>query len=433
MTHPYGIATQSFRSHGQPTPGALALKPVDPFATFLLLAQEIADCPIAYISLSADRDVRILSHSFPASFALAELPADLIIGPKTGETMIADMRLHPVMRHAAVIEYSPSFVFWAGVPLFAQDDTRPGMLGLLNYHPQTHSHATTRALEHLASLIARQISAEDERRESVAKRVIGLIDELNIHEVAADPHVLKGILRLAADQSPRPVETTALRIAGLADISNGVLNLTPEGRSILSAYGFCPGGRVATQLELDTDAKIAPTPAFGMQSTDNDDPAAFARLRIGETSYVIGKSVSGALAFLCEGSGEWQTLRNGLEEGWAEISAEIIQKSDRAIFDYVRMHMIQRRDAAIPQQEADFDLHGLCWRLRQRDDGNFLRLGDGDWHAVSTVIAPGEAGLRDAAVTMLLQHSPDIAARIAPDVHAWAMRIAAGASVMPFC
>lgn len=429
MTHPYGIAPQSFPDHAQPTPGPTAGKPADPLATFILLAQEIAECPIAYISLTADRHLRILSHSFPASFALAELPAGLSIGPND-ETVIADLRLHPVLRHAAVVEYSPSFVFWAGHPLVAQDGTRLGLLGLLDYHPRTHAAGTTRALEHLASLIARQISAGEERRQSVAKRVIGLIDELSDQKTDPDSHVLKGILRLAADRSPRPVETTALRIAGLVDVSNGLLSLTPEGRSTLSAYGFCPDLRMSTKPEAD-GAALAQTPVVAEKPAILDAPEAFARLRIGEKSHVIGTLPSGALAFCREGAAEWHALRNGVEEGWAEISAEIIQKSDTAIFDYVRMHMIQHHDAAIPTEDADFDLHGLGWGLRQTTEGAFLRLEKGDWHPVVVDIAPGEAGLRGAAAGLLLTHSPDIAERIASDVHAWARRIAAGASVMP--
>ncbi len=78
-----------------------------------------------------------------------------------------------------------------------------------------------------------------------------------------------------------------------------------------------------------------------------------ARLRIGEVHHDIARcDATDQMAFRITGTGgEWAVLENGLEEGWPEIAAEIIKRTRNATLDYVRMHMIHTRDAALPEGE----------------------------------------------------------------------------------
>ena len=132
-----------------------------------------------------------------------------------------------------------------------------------------------------------------------------------------------------------------------------MLLLTPPAKALLYTHGF--------RLSNPQGMKV-PEP----EAVPEPEPEAFkpmARLRIGEVHHDIARDdETDKFAFRITGSGQdWVLLDNGLEEGWPEMAAEIIKRTRDATFDYVRMHMIHKRDADMPAGEFLYDLYGMEW------------------------------------------------------------------------
>ena len=165
------------------------------------------------------------------------------------------------------------------------------------------------------------------------------------------------------------------------------------------------------------------------------EPEAFrpmARLRIGEVHHDIARDEeTDKFAFRITGSGQdWVLLDNGLEEGWPEMAAEIIKRTRNATFDYVRMHMIHKRDADMPAGEFLYDLYGMEWSVRGSPAMAEARGADGVWRAFEAGDIAADAP-RDFSARAAFTAIPGLAERIAADVHEWSKRIAAGSEITP--
>ncbi|MCE6952955.1 hypothetical protein LAZ29_18680 [Cereibacter sphaeroides] len=257
---------------------------------------------------------------------------------------------------------------------------------------------------------------------AVAQRMLALIEAVGEYDGRAAAHSLTGLLRLAAGEPPTLAESTSLQIAGLATIEDGHLALTPEGGEVLA--------RETTHRSQPPLPPAAPEPVV---TAGDESPAPLARLRIGPASYEIASYAgSDVLAFRTDADMAWRDLEADLSLGWFEIAAEILQRTRNALEEYVRMHMIRRREDACTDGQNGFDLYGLGWEVRETGTALLLRLdGDADWREVRPSALAHVTGMRERAAAALVAEVGDLRDRIGEDVHAWARRLAAGAMVEP--
>ncbi|MEA5160814.1 hypothetical protein U5903_08520 [Cereibacter johrii] len=260
--------------------------------------------------------------------------------------------------------------------------------------------------------------AETALPRALAQRMLALIDALGEYDGRAASHALTGLLRLAAGQAPTLAERTSLQIAGLIALDQGHPALTPEGQAVLAC---------------ETESQPQPMLPTPQPEEPAAGPAPFARLKIGGAVYeVAGVPDSDVLSFRIDPAADWCALDADLAAGWSEIAAEILQRTRNALEDYVRMHMIRRREEEDPAGGNGFDLYGIGWEVREAGSALLLRLdGEAEWQTVPAPALAHAAGFRERAAAALVAQVRDLRERIGEDVHAWAKRLAAGALVEP--
>lgn len=182
------------------------------------------------------------------------------------------------------------------------------------------------------------------------------------------------------------------------------------------------------------DASAVPDPAL--------EVAPFAKLTIGEGSYEVGTVLNDpagvgesheVLAFRAGADEPWQQLRAGLEDGWRPVAAEVVRKTRDALHDYVGMHMIRRSGAFCAGGRVSLTLFGFDWEVRLSSDGKRaqVRLPEMSWEEVDPKLVKEYDDFKELAIASLIKSRPSIHKVFEDDVEAWALRLAAGASVVP--
>ena len=267
--------------------------------------------------------------------------------------------------------------------------------------------------------------------------LLDMITALRDHDPGAASHTLVGLLRMACEGIATPVEQTALRIAGLAEIEGQELNLTRTAYHLLGRFssgeyeGDVKSGRIHADND-DTEAEKSAADIISEQS-----PELIARLRIGGVDYMIGEiPAMEMLVFhrMDDPDSEWKNLNNTVEEGWSQVAAEIIAQTRDTTREYIRMHMIHRRNINAGDNIRLFDLYGFEWYLRTNEDEtvDVTLSGREDWSPVDLEgINSLEDEIGEVAVRALLIALPEAREHFSRDISDWSRRIAAGASVMP--
>ncbi len=400
--------------YGKPADGAdvrrqgQSLAAAQDFGAVAALARAISGAGGACIRLVQGGVARVMF--FPAREGVQDLPPALLRAERAGA--VEDAGLHGLQ-------------FWAGFPLRAPSGAVLGLLGVMDEQPRALSQGVLAQLQMLADVVAAEVALADAAVALLARRTLQLIEDVvEIDDGAASP-VLRGLLRFACGETPNSTEAMALRIAGLADAKAGKLVLTAVAEGILAQQGF---GQAASEMDLAAPAAVA-------AAAEPEEAEAFspmARLRIGEVFHDIARSDAlGALGFRLTGATDgWQVLDNGLEEGWPEIIAEVLRKTRDVVMDYVRMHMIHERDAALPEGQYRYDLYGMGWTVRGTPDYAEVSVDGADW-VVFDATGVGHDQPRDFSALAAMTAYPDLGARIGADVHEWCKRIAAGSEVTP--
>ncbi|CUH68563.1 hypothetical protein TG4357_03668 [Thalassovita gelatinovora] len=168
--------------------------------------------------------------------------------------------------------------------------------------------------------------------------------------------------------------------------------------------------------------------------------APFARLAIGESAYEVGtvKTDTEAvnreiLAFRSVGDEAWKQLKAGLDDGWRPVAAEVVRNTRDALHDYVRMHMIRRSGKFHAGDKVSLTLFGFDWEVRVSSDGKRVqvKLPETAWEEVDRALVQEYSDMKELAIAALIRFSPSIHKVFEDDVDAWALRLAAGASVTP--
>ena len=260
---------------------------------------------------------------------------------------------------------------------------------------------------------------------------LDLINALRGYDPGAASHTLMGLLRMATRGTASPVEQTALRIAGLADLNGTEFNLTDEATDLLHCFST---GEFNGEMADRTEQR--PAVAEPEDTTDylkaGGEPEPLARLNIGGTNYLIGELADlNMLAYRLDTDLEWTHLKNTVEEGWSEIAAEIIAATRDTTHDYIRMHMIHRRNAQVGENTVLFELFGFEWFIRFGENKCETRVGGIDWVELDIEGLDREEDMSKIAVKALLTAVPNASERFADDIKEWSLRLAAGAMVMP--
>lgn len=383
------------------------------------LARTIAGCERACIQLDHDETGVQRAAFFPALTGVAALPAALLPNGR-GMAQLDGPMLTEEMAAAGL----PDLAFWAGFALKSQGGRVLGVLGVMDSRPRALSDAVLLQLTQLAGILSLGIGMATSVIRVLARQTLGVIEDVREMDEGAASASLTGLMRYAAGRMPSSSEAMAMRIAGLAELRDGMLVLTDPAQSILYTHGF----RVSEREDEDAPEAAAAAPEAAMPKEFHT----MARLRIGEVHHDIARDdETEKFAFRITGSGaDWMLLDNGLEQGWPEMAAEIIKRTRNATFDYVRMHMIHRREAQMEAGEYLYDLYGLEWAVRGTPDHAEAKGPDGQWR-VFDASAASHDNPRDFSALAAFAAIPDLQARIGEDVHEWSKRIAAGSEITP--
>jgi|GEM_PF-3789238 len=393
---------------------------VDPedFAAVADLAKSISGCSRAFIRLADPDSGQMRLAFFPPLPGVTDLPAALLPDGQ-GISRMSGPSLQEEMRAAGL----PGLAFWGCFTLRSVEGRVLGELGVMDEARHDLPEAVMAQLAQLAEILARGVGMAASTIRVLARQTLGLLEDIGeIDGDAASPAVM-GLLRYAAGRVPSSSEAMAMRIAGLAEVEGGLLLLSPAANGMLYNRGFrlAETAPVAVPEEVATVAPVA---------TADFQPVA--RLRIGEVHHDIARDeVTERFAFRFTGTQDpWTVLEKGLEDGWPEMTAEVIAKTRNATFDYVRMHMIHKRDASTVAGEFVYDLYGLEWTVRGTPDHAEARGEDGVWRTFDAAHI-GHDAPRDFSALAAFTAIPDLVAKIGSDVHEWSKRIAAGSEVTP--
>ena len=387
------------------------------FASVAELARGIAGCERVCIRLQDEDTGEMRIAFFPDLPGVHDLPPTLLPNAR-GMAQMDAASLKDEMSAAGL----PDLAFWAGFALKSGSGRVMGVLGLMDNRSRDLSDSVLQQLQQLAGILAMGVTMAASVIRVLARQTLGVIEDVaEVEEGAASP-ALTGLMRFASGRLPSNAEAMAMRIAGLADLSNGMLLLTPPAKAILYTHGFRLSDPQGMPVE---DPVLMAEP----------EPEAFrpmARLRIGEVHHDIARDEeTDKFAFRITGTEDaWVLLDNGLEEGWPEMAAEIIKRTRNATFDYVRMHMIHHRDADMPEGEFLYDLYGMEWAVRGTPDHAETRGADGIWRRFEASHLDPEA-TRDFSAWAAFAAIPGLAEKIGQDVHDWSKRIAAGSEITP--
>lgn len=161
--------------------------------------------------------------------------------------------------------------------------------------------------------------------------------------------------------------------------------------------------------------------------------SAFAKISIGERSYDVAEATqeTDMLAFRNAGQEEWLALDRKIEDGWVQITSDILLLDPDVLFDFLQTHAVHCRNNIDDNTELDFDTLGVKWsaRLLENRDGE-VRFDNEDWrYARLGLRAPSEG--RRRAIMLLLAALPDARAVFEPHITNWASRIAKGVQIEP--
>lgn len=420
VAHLYGLNPVSSEAPRAPR---IFVEPED-FSSVAELARSISGCARACIRLEDAETGEMRLAFFPELPGVRDLPAALLPDGR-GQARLSGPSLRQEMQAAGL----PDVAFWAGFTLRSLDGRMLGVLCLMDEVPRELSETALTQLRHLAQILSRGIGMAASTIRAMARQSLGLMEDLAELEEGAVSPAVTGLLRYAAGRVPTSGEAMAMRIAGLAEMSGGMLLLTPTAKDILYTHGF----RLANPRAVEVMEAAEEPVVIALDAA----PAAtefhtMARLRIGEVHHDIARDdETEKFAFRITGSDDpWVVLDNGLEEGWPEMAAEIIKRTRNATFDYVRMHMIHNREAAHAPGEFVYDLYGIGWAVRGTPDHAEARGEDGVWRVFAASHISHDAP-RDFSALAAFAAIPDLAERIGADVHEWSKRIAAGSEVTP--
>lgn len=229
MAHLYGL--NPIRSEAPRAP-RMFVEPGD-FATVADLALAISGCAHVCIRLANPESGEARVAFFPEMDAAGDLPATLL---PDGQGAVE--RCGAALAQELAAAGLPAMSFWIGLPLRSMEGRALGVLGVMDAQERSLPEPVLAQLTHLAEILSRGIGMAASTIRTLARQSLGLIEDVaELQGDVASP-AMTGLLRYAAGREPSPGEAVAMRKAGLAELSEGVLRLTPMARDMLYIHGF---------------------------------------------------------------------------------------------------------------------------------------------------------------------------------------------------
>lgn len=402
---------------------------------------ELAVLALLAASISGAREVRLVFRdAVDDTFrsALAQTGTDVAVDPKLKVMPVsAGQRFAPVVN--TDIPTGMSDEVNVRLPVRIEPEGVFAALDLDRCRADVLSTVRSMQLSAIGLIMGVRLQRLQADLQASCQTALGIIEAMSETQDDAASRTLTGLLRVLAKIPPRSVEVTALRIAGLAELVDGELRLTDEARSILARLGGVgPDRTLLPRVALNSDwleELHAQEPAESEEAPAATDVQQFSCLKIGESVFDIGECAEpeGQLAFRRSAGGDtWQTLTNRIVDGWNEIAAEVISRTQDVIQEYVVMHMIRRRDVQVEDGVEVFNLYGIEWHVMVRDGRVMARIKPDDWADLPDADKLVSMASRDRAVAALRAILSDLDDQVGRDAEAWSRRMALGATVMPF-
>lgn len=229
MAHLYGL--NPIRPEAPRAP-RMFVEPGD-FATVAELALALSGCARVCIRLVNPETGEAQVAFFPETGTAGDLPAMLL---PDGQGAIE--RRGAEVAQAMATAGLPKMALWIGFPLRSVEGRTLGVLGVMDVQERSLPEPVLAQLAHLAEILSRGIGMAASTIRTLARQSLGLIQDVaELQGDVASP-AMTGLLRYAAGREPSAGEAIALRKAGLAELAEGVLRLTPMARDVLYIHGF---------------------------------------------------------------------------------------------------------------------------------------------------------------------------------------------------
>lgn len=342
----------------------------------------------------------------------------------------ADPFLPQGVRKLPMAAGSPTDFLDIGIDLDAGASAPVAMLELGRVPAGWASRDRLKGVEHLRTLLTRQVDALAGGPAIVAQTILRLVTLLRELDDNSVSHSFAGLLNALAGRQPSRVEVMALRICGLAgstpsrtegnevvlsDVALDLLDQAGMGRTSVP-LAFVP----AHDGEMPRMAVVAP-PAL----------APFARARIVERDYDVAEDEpTGLFWFRPTGTEEpWVLLANNASDGWTAIAAEILCETSDMTVEFSQMHLIRRRDLPTDQVAEAYELNGTVWWMRDSESGMEARLEGGAWQPCAV---DRDLPAKKRALVALVMIDPAVTDRMTDQVRDWTRRMAQSVQVVPY-
>jgi hypothetical protein len=205
----------------------------DDFAPVAELARAISGCSRVCICLSNPETSETRLTFFPALEGVSGLPASM------GRQRLATVRVVQEFDTEELAALGlPKLAYWAGFALKSTEGRSLGVLGVMDERPVDLAEPVLAQLGQLAEVLSRGIGMAASTIRTLARQSLGLIEDIAELQKDVPSPAMTGLLRYAAGRVPSPGETVAMRKAGLADLVEGTLMLSPMARDMLYIHGF---------------------------------------------------------------------------------------------------------------------------------------------------------------------------------------------------
>lgn len=316
------------------------------------------------------------------------------------------------------------------IDLLAENEHPIARLVLCGVPRNWKSKARKRCLDRLAGTLCDQLMALRDGPRIVASGMLALIEQLVDLDSNVNTPTLTGFLRVVSGKPPTRSQLIALQISGLVE-SHGAFGSPAEIMITDIAHDVMKRSGLGAATEphhaaLSQTATIIAEPVEAQEV----DLQPHATLRIMERDYLIAEHpITEVLHYRAETEAEWACLSHSSADGWTKIAAEIIHSDVDVVAEFVKMHLIRRRDLPTAELAEAFEILGKVFWLRRAEAGIESCVAAGAWHALD--VDP-ELPPRERAQAAALKLGPQMRISVDSAARDWADRMAQAVKVSPF-
>lgn len=160
----------------------------------------------------------------------------------------------------------------------------------------------------------------------------------------------------------------------------------------------------------------------------------FATLTIGPKSFVISADDEMThIAFDHPDTGQRVQLSRTVRDGWTKVGAEIIMRTQNALQEYIKMHVLKMKGDTLRDGPLFYNLFDMTWIVRVNADENGveMKFPDEPWQNVQLDFTKFNHDCTSIVLHALIESRPDLYETLFDDIDQWGQRMSAGAQVVP--